>query len=60
MLFPPTDRTKVIDVHGAIGQAIIEGDAELAEHLMRKHMREYIDYVKTRYPALMDEVIDWR
>jgi GntR family transcriptional repressor for pyruvate dehydrogenase complex len=60
MLFPKADRHKVIDVHGAIGQAIIDGDADLAEHLMREHMREYTDYVKTRYSALMDEVIDWR
>jgi DNA-binding FadR family transcriptional regulator len=60
MLFPPAERGKVIEVHGAIGQAIVDGDADVAEHLMRKHMREYTDYMRSRYSALMDDVIDWR
>jgi DNA-binding FadR family transcriptional regulator len=60
MLFPVSRRSGVRDVHGEIAQAIRDGDAESAEQLMREHMIEYVNYTKRRYPALLDEVVDWR
>jgi len=47
-------------VHCAIARAIIEGDVDRAEELMREHMSEYAAYVRRRHPGLMREVVDWR
>jgi GntR family transcriptional repressor for pyruvate dehydrogenase complex len=60
MLFPPEKRGDVIRDHEAIARAIAKGDGTRAEKLMRAHMEDYARYVETRYPALMDEVIEWR
>ncbi|TDQ53478.1 DNA-binding FadR family transcriptional regulator [Actinorugispora endophytica] len=46
--------------HAEIADAIIDGDAEEAERLMREHMSEYVRAVAEREPYLMDEVVDWR
>ncbi|NYE47724.1 DNA-binding FadR family transcriptional regulator [Spinactinospora alkalitolerans] len=46
--------------HADIADAIIAGDAEAAERLMREHMDEYVKRVAEREPYLMDEVVDWR
>lgn len=58
-LYPPEERAKVVKEHGAIADAIQAGDGELAERLMREHMEEYSNYVRDRYPALLDEVVRW-
>lgn len=47
-------------VHAEIADAIIDGDAEVAERLMREHMSEYAGAVAKRQPGLMKEVVDWR
>lgn len=47
-------------VHTDIAEAIIAGDADVAEQLMRDHMTEYANAVAKREPNLMNEVVDWR
>lgn len=47
-------------VHAEIAEAIISGDADLAEDLMREHMSDYAKKVSKREPQLMNEVVDWR
>ncbi len=47
-------------VHTDIAEAIIAGDADVAEQLMRDHMTEYANAVGKREPNLMNEVVDWR
>jgi DNA-binding FadR family transcriptional regulator len=60
LTFPEDERRRVRDVHGQIAQAIVQGDAAVAESLMREHMGEYARNVETRHPGLMDEIVDWR
>jgi GntR family transcriptional regulator, transcriptional repressor for pyruvate dehydrogenase complex len=59
-LFPMRERKKVQADHEAIIDAIQRGDAAAAEELMRKHMDDFWRWVTKRYPALLDEVVDWR
>jgi DNA-binding FadR family transcriptional regulator len=60
MLFPVSRRGEVFAAHAAIAQAIADGEPARAEELMREHMARYARYAKRRYPALWDEVVDWR
>jgi GntR family transcriptional regulator, transcriptional repressor for pyruvate dehydrogenase complex len=53
-------RAHVHASHQAIGQAILEGDGEKAERLMRAHMTDVADTWADRFPGLADEIIDWR
>ena len=59
-LFPVSRREGVRNAHEEIARAIIAGDGARAETLMREHMIEYAEYVRKRFPALLDEVVDWR
>jgi DNA-binding FadR family transcriptional regulator len=59
MLFPPEKRGDVVNAHDEIAQAIAAGNADRAEEAMRRHMLDYVHYVEQRYPALVDEVIEW-
>lgn len=59
LLFPPDRRDDVVQAHDAIAKAIAAGDGDEAEQLMRDHMVEYVHYVQTLHPALMDEVVTW-
>jgi DNA-binding FadR family transcriptional regulator len=59
-LFPKSRRAAVVNVHCDIATALIDGDADRAEELMREHMSEYAAYVRRRHPGLMREVVDWR
>lgn len=59
-LFPKSRRPAVVNVHGDIARAIIDGDVDRAEELMREHMSEYAAYVRRRHPGRMREVVDWR
>jgi DNA-binding FadR family transcriptional regulator len=59
-LFPKSRRPAVVNVHCAIARAVIDGDADRAEELMREHMSEYAAYVRRRHPGRMREVVDWR
>jgi DNA-binding FadR family transcriptional regulator len=47
-------------VHADIAEAIIAGESEVAENLMREHMSDYAKTVAKREPQLMNEVVDWR
>ena len=60
LVYPGSARKHVRDVHEEIAVAIVKGDAEVAEELMREHMVEYARNVEKRHPGLMDEIVDWR
>ncbi|MEQ3549522.1 FCD domain-containing protein [Pseudonocardia nematodicida] len=53
-------RGHVRRTHSDIADAIIAGDADVAEDLMRAHMEEYARTVARREPQLMEEIVDWR
>lgn len=59
VLYPPDQREDVIQHHEAIAKAIEKHDAKRAERLMREHMLEYQEYCEKRYPARMDDLVDW-
>jgi DNA-binding FadR family transcriptional regulator len=59
VLFAPEDRPAVISEHEAITRAIEKHDSRKAEHLMRLHVEHYRDYCDLRYPARMEDVVDW-
>lgn len=59
-VFPDSARETVVHAHEAIAKAVIKGDANLAERLMREHMGEYAAYVGRGLPGFLDEILDWR
>ncbi|HEY2298707.1 MAG TPA: FCD domain-containing protein [Jatrophihabitans sp.] len=59
VLYSPEDRPLVFRQHEAITRAIEKHDARRAERLMREHMEHYKEYCEARYPARMDDVVDW-
>lgn len=59
VLYPPEERPLVHQQHEAIARAIQRHEAKRAELLMREHMRLYQDYSEMRYPARMEDIIDW-
>lgn len=59
VLYPPEERSLVYEQHGAIARAIEKHDAKRAERLMREHMTSYQEYCESRYPARMDDIVDW-
>jgi DNA-binding GntR family transcriptional regulator len=46
--------------HQRIAQAILDGDADVAEQRMRRHVQAQITNVRQTRPELLDELIDWR
>jgi GntR family transcriptional repressor for pyruvate dehydrogenase complex len=56
-LFPESERGRVYDDHRAIADAVIAGNGDLAERLMREHMAQMMRYVGERHPGILDEVI---
>jgi GntR family transcriptional repressor for pyruvate dehydrogenase complex len=46
-------------VHDMIARAIIDGRPAQAEQLMRKHMRELIDYTHEHHPGLLEQTVSW-
>ena len=60
LLSPTQERKHVLEVHSAIVRAIGDGKVDEAERLMREHMQEYADWVRTLHPQMLDKVIDWR
>ncbi|MDQ1395262.1 MAG: GntR family transcriptional regulator, transcriptional repressor for pyruvate dehydrogenase complex [Acidimicrobiaceae bacterium] len=58
--FPEDARERVVHDHVAIAQAILDGDADRAELLMRSHMVEFAEFSAVRYPGMMEEPVDWR
>jgi DNA-binding FadR family transcriptional regulator len=59
VLFAPDERHIVSKEHEGITKAIEQHDARKAERLMRAHMQRYQQYCEIRYPARMDDVVDW-
>jgi len=59
VLYPPDQRDDVLRDHAAIAKAIEKRDPKRAERLMREHMLRYQEYCEERYPARMDDLIDW-
>jgi GntR family transcriptional repressor for pyruvate dehydrogenase complex len=60
VLYPADDRAHVLEQHEAIARAIEKHDPKRAERLMREHMQEYVAYCEKRYPARMDDIVDWK
>lgn len=56
---PTSRRAAVRQVHEDIVVAIVEGDGDLAERLMRDHMLAFVQDVNKRHPALIEERISW-
>lgn len=60
VLYPEEERAHVFEEHEAITRAIERHDPKKAERLMREHMLEYMAYCEKRYPARMDDLVDWK
>jgi DNA-binding FadR family transcriptional regulator len=60
VLFAPDQREEIVSAHEAIARAIETGNGTRAEKLMREHMEHYAEFVLERYPAIMDEIVEWR
>lgn len=58
--FPKNKQRDVHASHVEIAEAILAGDAVLAERRMSDHMQDYLKYVAKQHPALLDEVVTWR
>jgi DNA-binding FadR family transcriptional regulator len=58
-LVPSEARPGIRSVHSKIGEAILDGDADSAEQLMRDHMRELADLQSERTPWFMHERVAW-
>jgi DNA-binding FadR family transcriptional regulator len=59
VLFAPEDRPTIFRQHRDIARAIERGNGRQAEKLMREHMQQYQEYCERRYPARLDDVVDW-
>lgn len=59
-VFPVGQRSRIVDVHDRIAQAIIEADGTLARHLMQRHIEALRDRIADLYPGLLAQVITWR
>lgn len=59
VLFAEADRPMIIREHRDITKAIERGNGRQAEKLMREHMQRYRDYCEKRYPARLDDIVDW-
>jgi GntR family transcriptional repressor for pyruvate dehydrogenase complex len=53
------EREKILAEHGEIAEAIVGGDADRAEQLMRAHMEGMICDVNRDYSAFLDQIVDW-
>lgn len=52
-------RAAVLRAHVTILAALRESDPAQAEMEMRRHIKEYEDYTKAKYPEMLDRVIEW-
>jgi GntR family transcriptional regulator, transcriptional repressor for pyruvate dehydrogenase complex len=59
VLFTPEDRPLVHQQHEGIAKAIEKHDGKKAERLMREHLEHYQQYCEVRYPARMEDIVDW-
>jgi DNA-binding FadR family transcriptional regulator len=53
-------RPQIHAAHDAIGTAILKGQPQKAEKLMRAHLEELAETFTHRFPGLADEILDWR
>ena len=56
---PAARQQEVLTEHERVVDAILAGDADLAEHTMREHMRELAKGFERQYTALKDDVVGW-
>jgi GntR family transcriptional repressor for pyruvate dehydrogenase complex len=55
----PDRRRRVIDDHRNVLRAMVRGQSRHAEQLMREHMTQMGEDVRSRYPGLLDEPVTW-
>lgn len=60
MIFPPEERKGILYDHRQIAKAIMAGNANRSEKLMRAHMEQYLFWSGERNPGVLDEVVQWR
>jgi GntR family transcriptional regulator, transcriptional repressor for pyruvate dehydrogenase complex len=58
-VFPLEDRAVALRTHERLGQAILEGDADKAERLSRRHLLAVSRELETDFPYVLRETIDW-
>jgi GntR family transcriptional regulator, transcriptional repressor for pyruvate dehydrogenase complex len=54
-----TSKPSIRNEHRAIGEAILEGDADLAEVLTRRHVSVYLDRLKAVAPEFASSTVTW-
>ena len=59
VVYEPGERVRILHAHKAVAEAIISGDGDRAENLMREHMQEFVSRFEERFGGFMDEKIDW-
>jgi len=59
VLFPHDQRPQIDKAHAEITRAIEKHEVRKAERLMREHMEHYQQYCELRYPARLDDTVDW-
>jgi len=59
LVHPDRHRHEAARVHAAIAEAVLAGEADKAERLMRDHMTEFADTVAL-HRGLLAETVDWR
>jgi DNA-binding FadR family transcriptional regulator len=58
-MYPLGSRDGVFEEHRAIAEAIVSGEADLAERLTREHWEHLSERFHAREPGLMGDLIDW-
>jgi DNA-binding FadR family transcriptional regulator len=53
-------RPDILREHAALAKAIARGQADRAARLMASHFQAQHDYYRARWPARLDELIEWR
>ncbi|HEV8297079.1 MAG TPA: FCD domain-containing protein [Acidimicrobiales bacterium] len=56
----PRAQAIVADAHRKIAEAILAGDGNNAEALMREHLEGFLVWGRRYRPELLDELVDWR
>ncbi|MDQ1395261.1 MAG: GntR family transcriptional regulator, transcriptional repressor for pyruvate dehydrogenase complex [Acidimicrobiaceae bacterium] len=59
LIFLASARAQVQEDHSRIAKAIMAGNANQAEKLMRVHMEEFLRQAQERSPGVLDEIVDW-
>lgn len=59
VIYRPSQRPAVTDIHNKIARAIQAGDAAVAETLMREHMTDYSSTLLRKFANVMAERVQW-